>query len=73
MAKVFGYYNMIGYLSQALGSAFAGYYIKFEMSSGNGTEADAITAIVRMYAVIGGLMFVLYYFMNREVIEADHP
>lgn len=72
VAKVFGYYNMIGYLSQAFGSAFAGYYIKFVTSDG-GLESDAITWIVRMYAIIGGSMFILYYFMDGKVLEADHP
>jgi predicted MFS family arabinose efflux permease len=72
VAMVFGYYNMIGYLAQALGSFFAGYFIKYSVESG-GNQVDGITNLVRMYAAIGGLMFVLYFFMNRKAIEADHP
>lgn len=69
---MFGYYNLIGYLAQASGSAFAGVFISYSQNNCS-SEFEAITNLVRLYALLGGVMFVLYFLMNRDTVEADHP
>jgi hypothetical protein len=64
-SKVFGYYNMAGYLSQAVGSAFAGLYISLSVDNNWLSEQDATTNLVLFYAIFGGLKFIGYFFMNR--------
>lgn len=71
ITKMFGYYNLIGYLAQASGAAGAGIYINY-VNNNCGTESDAITNLVRFYALLGGIMAVMYFFLNREVVEVEH-
>ena len=61
---------MTGYLAQASGAAFAGFFTKMYISNG-GTEPDAITNVVRIYALLGGLCFLFYFMMNADNIEAE--
>ena len=70
ISKIFGYYNLAGYLAQAFGAVFAGEFIRYTEAE-CGTETEAITNLVRIYALIGGLMFIGYYFMDSSV-EPDH-
>lgn len=65
--KVFGFYNIIGFLAQASGSAFAGYYIKF-ITEDCGSEFEGITGLMQIYAGIGGAMFLLYFCLNRDSV-----
>jgi hypothetical protein len=66
VSKAFGYYNMAGYLAQATGAAFAGFFITFSVDNFEYTKMEAITNVVRLYAFIGGFMFVGYCLMNRN-------
>lgn len=61
---------MAGYLSQAAGSAFCGFFIEYCVER-CGSEADAITNIVRMYALLGGLGFICYFMMDGENLEPE--
>ena len=61
---------MAGYLSQAAGAAIAGFFIKY-YTTYCGTEFDAITNVVKMYALLGGLCFTCYYMMDGEHIEPE--
>jgi MFS family permease len=71
-SAVFGYYNMAGYLSQASGAVFAGFFISFCVDNNYGTTEEATKNIVRMYALLGGLKFIGYCMMNRKEIEPHH-
>lgn len=62
---------MAGYLAQASGAAICGFFTKIYISK-CGMEADAITNVIRMYALLGGLCFICYFMMNVENIEAQH-
>lgn len=56
---------MAGYISQAFGAAFAGWYMRY--SIGNGLNDDQATSnVVRLYAIFGGLKFIGYCMMNRD-------
>ncbi len=61
---------MAGYLSQAIGAAFAGFFITISVDSFSASKEAAIHNIVRMYALIGALMFVGYFLMDRKEMEA---
>lgn len=67
--KAFGYYNFIGYLAQALGAGGAGIYINYVVNNNCGTESNAITTIIRTYAVLGGVSAFLYCFINKDAVE----
>ncbi len=69
-SAIFGYYNMAGYLSQALGAVFAGFFIELTSTHLDYSKVEATANVVRIYALLGGLMFICYYFMNRNEIEA---
>jgi len=66
VSKVFGYYNMAGYLSQAAGAAFAGFFITISIENFEFSKEQATQNIVRMYALFGGLKFIGYFLMNRN-------
>jgi NAD/NADP transhydrogenase alpha subunit len=67
---VFGYYNMVGYLSQAAGAVFAGFFLVWTINNIPGTtELSAMRNVVRIYALLGAAKFVGYYFMDRNQIE----
>lgn len=72
-SAVFGYYNMAGYLSQAAGAVFGGYFIALSVNSFGYSKEDATKNVVRMYALLGGLKFIGYCLMNRKEIEAHKP
>ena len=57
---------MAGYLSQAVGSAFAGLYMKFMVENKYQTQSEATTQIVIFYAILGGLKFIGYALMDRS-------
>jgi predicted MFS family arabinose efflux permease len=71
ISRVFGYYNMVGYLSQAGGSAFAGYFMKWTYSN-CASQAAGMTNLLRIYAALGGLCFLCYFAMSVDHIEPDH-
>jgi MFS family permease len=71
-SAVFGYYNMVGYVSQAAGVVFAGFFIDQSVHNFGYSEEAATQNVVRMYALIGGLMMLGYCLMNRDEIEAHH-
>lgn len=57
---------MVGYLSQASGAVFAGFWISYSVNNFQSTTEDATRNIVRMYALLGGLKFIGYFLMNRN-------
>lgn len=65
-SAVFGYYNMAGYLSQAVGAAFAGVFMEWGRENLGYSKEEAITTLVYIYALLGGLKFVGYFLMNRN-------
>lgn len=67
---VFGYYNMAGYISQAVGAIFAGLFIDVSVNSYYFRKEDAITNVVRIYALFGALKYIGYVMMNRDSVEA---
>lgn len=66
-SMVFGYYNMVGYISQAVGAALAGIFMDVSQNYGF-SENEATNAIITAYAVFGLLKFIGYYFMDRAHI-----
>lgn len=58
---------MAGYLAQAFGSLFAGQFLVYAVSTLGYSEKYAITNLVRMYAGLGGLMCLGYYFMDNNI------
>lgn len=60
---------MAGYLSQAFGAAFAGVFMEWGKDSPEYTKEGAITKLVYIYALLGGLKFIGYFLMNRTEIE----
>jgi hypothetical protein len=61
---------MAGYLSQACGAIFTGFYIKFMVSHFGSTIVSATTNIVQFYALLGACKAIGYYMMNENHIEA---
>jgi len=61
---------MAGYLAQAAGAVFAGYFITISIHDFGYAKMEAITNVVRFYALIGGFMFIGYCLMNRNEVEA---
>lgn len=59
---------MAGYISQAFGAVFAGFYIRVMSDNFDYTKEALVTNVVRFYALIGLLMFVGYFFMDRKEI-----
>jgi len=57
---------MAGYLSQAVGAAFAGIFMEWGNESPNYSKEDSITTLVYIYALLGGLKFIGYFLMNRN-------
>lgn len=64
---VFGYYNAMGYLAQALGALVAGNGVKFLIDSYHFSEKDAMRSVVYMYAGIGILMALMYLTLGKEI------
>lgn len=61
---------MAGYISQAVGAVFAGFFIDVSVDNYGYEKEDAITNVVRIYALFGALKFIGYFLMNRGEIEA---
>ncbi len=57
---------MAGYLSQAVGAAFAGVFMEWGNESPNYSKEDSITTLVYIYALLGGFKFIGYFLMNRN-------
>ena len=57
---------MAGYLSQAVGAAFAGVFMEWGSESSDYSKEESITTLVYIYALLGGLKFIGYFLMNRN-------
>lgn len=70
---LFGWYNALGYIAQALGALTAGHVVNALQSSYNWDSLAAHQLIICLYASIGLLMALLYRFCLGEEIESIHP
>jgi MFS family permease len=69
---LFGWYNAMGYLAQALGALAAGHLVGILQSSYNWDSLTAHQSIICLYATIGLLMALLYRFCLGDEIESVH-
>jgi MFS family permease len=67
ITKVFGYYQMIGYLGQALGALASGVTMS-SLQSHHGWDAlDAYRFVIVAYALFGLIMFGFYWFLSSDI------
>ena len=64
---IFGYYNVAGYLAQALGALSSGYTIYLLQRSFGYSEVDAYRSTLIVYAFLGAVMFVLYSCLSAAI------
>ncbi len=69
---LFGWYNAMGYLSQALGALAAGHLVSILQSTYNWDSLTSYQLIICLYATIGLLMALLYRFCLGDEIESVH-
>ena len=57
---MFAWYNFVGYLATALGSAEAGKLVDFLQLKQHWTSAESCRAVFFQYSIIGGAMIVIF-------------
>ena len=64
---VFGYYNVAGYLAQAMGAISSGYLIYALQHSYHHSDVDAYRSTLIAYSVFGALKLVLYCCLSSAI------
>jgi len=69
--RVFGFYQLTGSLSNALGALTGGWLARIVTSHGH-SQLDAFRAVLVVYAALGGVMAVLFFGLSAKVEPQDH-
>lgn len=59
---------MVGYVSQAIGALFAGFYTQYLSDNYGVSQLEATKILIEFYAVLGLLMGIGYFLISSESI-----